>query len=549
MNNTDQHPASLRHSASQLLPSWGRLPPLLLLSGCALFVLSCGQGGAPPPPSTGEGQSSAQSPAPQELDRAAIESAIKKFEPLARESLDTTGVPGMAIAIVFDDTLVYAKGFGVKKLGAEPPVDADTVFQLASLSKPLAATVVAGLVGQGEVAWRDPIVQYHPGFLLSDPLATQQVSFADLFSHRSGLPGHAGDLLEDLGFDRAEIISRLQYLPLEPIRTSYAYTNFGLTEAAVVAARAAGMDWTEASSQILYRPLGMDSSSSSFEAYMARENRALPHYLTDGKFIATPKQRQPDAQSPAGGASASVKDLARWMRLTIKGGEFEGEQIIDAAALATTKIPHAVSRPPGKPGEPTGFYGLGWGVNQDSSGQVVWSHSGAFLLGAATNVTLIPAEGLGIVILTNGTPVGLPESLAHVFTDLVFEGQPTRNWLELFGPVFAEMRANPTETDWNSPPDPAQPAAAPSVYVGSYHNPYFGTLDISAKDGGLSMALGPKPIQFDLTHHSGHVFRYEPVGENAVGPSGVTFTVKGKQAASLVVENLDEYDLGTFTRQ
>jgi CubicO group peptidase (beta-lactamase class C family) len=521
---------------------------MILLTSCTLLGLSCRQDGGSSSPADSSAQSSSNHPA-QNLSRAAIQSVIERFEPLAQESLDATGVPGMAIAIVFDDTLVYAQGFGVKKLGAADPVDADTVFQLASLSKPLASSVVAGLVGQGVVAWQDPIVKYHPGFLLSDPLATQQVSFADLFSHRSGLPGHAGDLLEDLGFDRAEIISRLQYLPLEPIRTSYAYTNFGLTEAAVVAAKTAGLDWNEASSKILYEPLGMDSSSSSFEGYMARENRALPHVLADGKFVATPRQRQPDAQSPAGGASASVTDLARWMRLTIKGGEFEGNQIIDATALAATQTPHVVSRPPDKPGAPTSFYGLGWGVNQNSSGQVVWSHSGAFLLGAATNVTLIPAEGLGIVILTNGTPVGLPESLAHTFTDLVFEGEPTRNWLELFAPVFAEMRANPTKTDWNSPSDPAEPAAAPSAYVGSYQNPYFGTLDITENDGGLTMALGPKPTQFVLTHHSGHVFRYEPVGENAVGPSGVTFTIKEKQAVSVVVENLDEFGLGTFTRQ
>ena len=126
-------------------------------------------------------------------------------------------------------------------------VDPDTVFQLASVSKPLASTVVAGAVGDKAVSWDDPVRTHDPGFALKSPWVSSHVTLADLFAHRSGLPDHAGDLLEDLHFDRPYILRHLRYEPLAPFRASYAYTNFGLTEAALAAARAEGTTWEDLS--------------------------------------------------------------------------------------------------------------------------------------------------------------------------------------------------------------------------------------------------------------------------------------------------------------
>ena len=124
--------------------------------------------------------------------------------------LERSGVPGASITVVHGDEVVYARGFGVRDLDSGEPVDEETVFQLASLSKPISATVVSALVGRGELDWSDPVVEHTPGFELSDPMVSERVSVGDLFSHRSGLPDHAGDLLEDLGFDREEILLALE---------------------------------------------------------------------------------------------------------------------------------------------------------------------------------------------------------------------------------------------------------------------------------------------------------------------------------------------------
>jgi CubicO group peptidase (beta-lactamase class C family) len=180
------------------------------------------------------------------------------LEQLAKDTLHKTGVPGMAIAVVYHDEVLYLKGFGVRKAGENQPVDADTVFQLASVSKPIASTIVAGVVGDGVVSWDDPISKHDPDFQMDNSYVTREVTLRDMFSHRSGLPDHAGDLLEDLGFDRATILSRLRYLPTaDHFRATYAYTNFGLTEAAVAAAKAAGKSWEDLAVQKLYQPLGM----------------------------------------------------------------------------------------------------------------------------------------------------------------------------------------------------------------------------------------------------------------------------------------------------
>jgi len=171
-----------------------------------------------------------------------VDKAIAGLDDLAAEIMRRSGIPGMAVAVVRDGKTVYAKGFGVRKVGESLPVDADSVFQIASLSKSLAASVVAHEVGSGLVTWNTPVVAHLPWFRLSDGWVTEHVTIADMFSHRSGLPDHAGDDLEDFGYDRRTVLERLRFLPLHGFRDVYAYTNFGLTAAAESVAAASGKD-------------------------------------------------------------------------------------------------------------------------------------------------------------------------------------------------------------------------------------------------------------------------------------------------------------------
>ena len=171
----------------------------------------------------------------------AVDNAVSRLDGLAEKLMDSSGIPGMAVAVVHGGKTLYAKGFGVRDTRTGESVDADTVFQLASLSKPLAATVTAHQVGVGAIGWDTRIVDELPWFSLSDPAVSCMLTIGDLFAHRSGLPDHAGDLLEDLGYDRRAVLERLRLLPLNQFRTSYAYTNFGLTAASEAVAIPTGI--------------------------------------------------------------------------------------------------------------------------------------------------------------------------------------------------------------------------------------------------------------------------------------------------------------------
>jgi CubicO group peptidase (beta-lactamase class C family) len=479
-----------------------------------------------------------------------VKAALEKLDALAESSLQETGVPGVAISVVYKDKAVYVFS-GKREAGKSDLVDADTVFQLASVSKPLGSTVIAGLVDDGVVKWDDRIIDQDPGFRMHDPSVTAAVTIRDMYSHRSGLPDHAGDLLEDMRYDRAEVLKRLRFIPTKNnFRSHYAYTNFGLTEGAVAAANAARKSWEVLSEERLYKRLGMTSTSSRRSDFLARPNRAVGHVLLDGKWVAK-YRREPDAQSPAGGASSSVNDMARWMRLHLNKGTFEGTPVVSAEALAETYRPHMVSDPGIKSAaELYSFYALGWGVRTDEFGRVVLSHSGAFELGAATMVELLPSEQLGIIVLTNAQPIGLAEALGLSFVDLATSGEVQRDWLAFLRPYFeANAKEDYSPIDYAKAPPSRSSALPTTAYAGTYENAFYGSLDIVALDSKLTMKQGPEKLAYPLTHYDHDTFYYETAGENAVGLSGVTFTFEGNvKATRVVVENLNKDGLGTFVR-
>lgn len=476
--------------------------------------------------------------------------ALQEFEKLAQKQIQENALPGLAVAVVFQDKTVYAKGFGVRDTSTKEPIDADTVFQLASVSKSIASTVIAELVGEGKITWDSKLSALDPTFEMFDPWVTREITIRDMYAHRSGLPEHAGDLLEDLGFTRGEILHRLRYQhPASSFRSHYAYTNFGITEGGVAAAKAYDLDWEKASEEKLYRPSGMTLTSSRYADFTARKNKALGHVLVDGKWVQKFK-RDADAQSPAGGVSSSVNDVAKWVRLQLANGKFDGKQIVDEKALAETHHPQMLTGFNPFTGLPS-FYGLGWNVSYDDQGRLRLNHSGAFALGAATHVNLAPSEQLGIVVLTNAYPIGMAEALGTTFMDTALYGKPTQDWFAIFKQAFSNPAAVGTVLgfDYSKPPASPAPALKNGAYVGRYTNDYFGDVSVVEKDGGLAIVEGPKNKTFPMQHYDRDTFTYETADENAVGRSGVTFIVgpDGK-AGQVVVENLNVRGEGTFKR-
>ncbi|MER8883518.1 serine hydrolase [Mesorhizobium sp. M0482] len=480
-----------------------------------------------------------------------IAAAIAKLELLAEGVVADGSVPGLAIGVVHGDEVIFLKGFGHREAGKPEAVDADTVFQIASLSKPVSATVVAALVSDGIASWDSKIADLDPAFRLAQPYPTSELTVRDLFAHRSGLPGTAGDDLEDIGYDRAEILRRLRFvLPSSSFRAGYSYSNFGLTEGAVAAAKPTGKSWEEVAEEKLYRPLGMASTSSRHSDFIKHANRAELHAKIDGAWTAK-VQRYPDAQAPAGGVSSTARDLSQWMRLVLGNGVYAGKRLIAADALDQTHIPlTARGKNPVSGGE--AFYGLGWNIEFGRHGPI-WGHAGAFSAGARSLVMLFPEEKLGIVVVANAFPTGVPEGLSDSFADLVFDGtlgkDKVKAWnniyASMFGPVIAAAKAT-----YAAPPSPASPVEPARAYAGRYFNDFFGEAIVSGEGDTLVLKVGPAGARsYSLKHFDRELFVTFPDAEMPDRPSAVSFAVgpDGK-ASAMTVEFLDDNHLGTLRR-
>jgi CubicO group peptidase (beta-lactamase class C family) len=510
------------------------LATLALAAAAALTAVQAGGSGAVAAPPSGE------------ITPAGVQYAISHLTSIIKADQAATGVPGVATAVVYNGKVVYAQGFGVRQVGKPQKVDTNTVFQLASVSKPLSSTVISAAATKGVVNWEEPVRQGLPGFTLKSPYVSSNVTLADMYSHRSGLPEHAGDLLEDLGYSQSAILGKLRYEPLTPFRTEWAYTNYGLTAAGESAARDAGLSFEQFSQQYLFKPLGMTSSSFTFAGLSSRSDRAALHKKMNGVFVPN-LSFDVDRQAPAGGASSSVNDLAKWVGMLLSQGAYNGKKIVGVDELLKVWNPNIARATAAAVGDPTAFYGLGWNVGYDATNQLIVDHSGAFATGAGTNVLLAPSSKLGIITLTNAFPVGLPEAINHSFLDDAKYGHQTRDWLALFQQAFAGL--DDLNKQYDTPPKVVTPARPLANYTGTYNSVYWGPITVTAKNGKLSFTAGPNHERFDAIHYTGDVFYFVTRGESATGQSGLTFTGGGSgKATRVTVQAWDATGLGTFTR-
>lgn len=479
-----------------------------------------------------------------------VQHALKELPGVVRDIMQRSQVPGVAVAVVHQGKTVFVQGFGVRQLGKPEPVTPETVFLVASVSKPLTGSLIATQVSQGKVQWNDPVTKYLPDFTLADTYVSRHASIGDFMAHRTGLPAAAGDDLEDLGYSRQEILSRLHMLPLDDFRLSYHYANFGTTTAAQAVAAATGKPWETLIEEALFRPLGMSATSARHSDFKAQPNRAVQHALEGGRFQAL-YDRNADAQAPAGGVSSNVLDLSNWLAFLLASGTYQGEQLASPQALVPAMLPQALSGQAASADARSAFYGYGFNVGVEPNGRTMISHSGAFLLGTGTHFRLLPSADLGIVVLTNGSPVGAAESIASEFTDRVQFGKPLRDWYGAYEPLFRGMREPIGDLVGKQPPVKPQPAGELVRYVGTYKNDYFGQATVTVSDQTLYLALGPRGLKVDLKHWDGDTFAIAPVSENEPkgSLSSIIFTrEQGEDARGFVIDYLNDNRLAHWVR-
>ncbi len=491
-----------------------------------------------------------------------IQAAVGQLDKLALSMMERSGIPGMAIAVVRGDQVLYAKGLGLRQAGRSEKVDPDTVFALASMSKPLGATVIARQVTLGRAAWSTPIQQVFPWFTLADTAVSAQVTVGDMYAHRSGLPNHAGDPLEELSFDQNTILRRMHQLPLTPFRQKFEYTNYGMTSAAISVATLANTDWASLCQETLYQPLGMTSTSSRFADFLARPNRAPGHVKERGQFVLGPErplgtgeQRwstawNTDAQSPSGGVSSSAKDIARWMSFVLKTLEGEDEYL-SQTAFRPAVTPQITIYEAQTAQETSMYYGFGFFIDKPPTGGQILHHGGAFSWGTGTNFALLPSANVGIVVLTNAWPTGVAEALSAEFLDHVQFGKARKDWYGYYSGHLATAFDPQGDLVGLSKPQPPTPSRDRNNYAGVYSSPYYGEVQVVSTEGGLELRLGLQAdVRFPLHHWDGDIFSFAPFNDS-VGPGSLSkadFT-----GGRLVLEYYNKphsgtEGLGVFTR-
>ncbi|MEO8714481.1 MAG: serine hydrolase [Acetobacteraceae bacterium] len=439
---------------------------------------------------------------------ARIDALIPDLEAYIASGMKAFDAPGLAIGIVTGDRLVYAKGFGVRGKSGGGPVDTRTVFQIGSTTKAFLATTMAIGVDHGNFKWDDRVVDLHPDFQLEDPWVTREFRMFDLMAQRSGLPGYANDVLMALGYDEPALIRSLRNVePVSSFRTTFAYTNVThLLAGRIVAERAGLADWNTVVRREILDPLGMTETTDSADAIEAAADHARGHrYTPDGSIEVPFTQLSPYAAGAAGAINSSVEDMAKWLRLQLGNGTFEGRRIVSPENLAVIRTPKvAISDKVS--------YAMGWVIIQTPNGGIVAHNGGTAGFGAY--VGLLVDKDVGVVVLTNQQNMGFPDAVGAWTLDRLLGNPPHDDVAETLKKVKAKV-ADDTKT-YAKPAD-ARPFPPLAPLAGNLTNPSFGKAALRPDGDALMLALQATGAELRLEPWNGDIFtiRIVPGGKFA----------------------------------
>jgi len=415
-------------------------------------------------------------------------------------------VPGMAIAIVKDDKVIFAKGYGVRKLGTNLKVNKDTLFAIASNSKSFTTASLSILIDEKKIGgWNDKVSKYLPRFKLYNPYVTSELTIRDLVSHRVGLGTFSGDMLwYETNYSNDEILRRLKYLkPTRGFRTGFGYQNLMFIAAGKVIENVSGKSWGEFVTERLLKPLKMNRTTTSIKDL--KDNAAFPHNESGGNGLRVLHRGNVDGVAAAAGLNSSVSDMANWLRTQLNGGKFEGKQIFSARNAWTMHQPSVIlpiSRASSRfiPSKQFNTYGLGWNV-WNYLGRKVVSHGGG-LDGMISRTSMMPEEKLGLVVLTNSEQ-SVPTIMQYKIYD-VFRNAKKRDWSAEYmgfrkrGEIQAAKAKKKVEAARKLN---TKPTLALKDYVGTYSGKMYGEATIREENGKLVLRLKPAPnFVADLTH-------------------------------------------------
>jgi CubicO group peptidase (beta-lactamase class C family) len=410
------------------------------------------------------------------------------LDDILRTSLQFWHTPGIAVAVVRDDKVIYLNGHGLRQVGSDKAVTPDTLFAIGSCTKAFTATALAVLVQEGKAEWDDPVRHHLPSFRLHDPLADHDVRLCDLLCHRIGLARH------DLLWYRApwsieESVRRMAYLERSSsFRSTYEYNNLAYLAAGFAIDAIAKQPWHTFVSERLLKPLNMNDAVFTSGAVQKAPNHASPHsHDVAGKIVSIPWYDDDRQIRASGSIKASARDLSQWLRFQLADGRYEGKQVVSADALAETHTPHiptplrAAER---AAGATQASYALGWHITE-YRGYAVHKHGGA-VDGFRARIILVPRKKLGIVLLTNLDETGIVEAAGNNLLDCLL-GLEKKDWNAFFEKEKERSKEIEVERLRKRRKERVLGTRAKDldVYLGTYFEPAYGTVKITQKDDVL----------------------------------------------------------------
>ena len=471
-------------------------------------------------------------PAQEKTDWSSLDASINS-------SMKDWKVPGAAVAIVKDQSIVYIKGFGVREMGKSDPVTPDTLFDIGSCTKAFTAAAIAILVDEGKMKWDGKVNEYIPFFHLYDPLADEEVTIRDLLTHRTGVP--STDLLWYVypEASRKELIRRLADAhPNAGFRTKFQYQNMMYVAAGYAVGQVTHSTWDDFVRTMIFQPLGMNGSDTSSVDAEKSSDHASPHEENPDGTVKVIPWHKIDNAGPAGSINSSARDMAKWMTLQLNDGMYDSKQLISKKNVREMQSPQMVIDTEGE--IPTVFfpdstqlsYGLGWFVQQYRGHQLIL-HAGD-IDGFSTMVVLIPEIHTAYFVVIN-LGSSYRQVLSYQIADRLL-ALPDAGWDAHFKKLEADFKAEEKsqETSWESKKTPGtHPLRDLAAYVGTYTNSEYGEAEIVSENQKL--ALHFHSIKTNLDH-----FQYDTFVVKFGGKTRLTFCLDNDgNVASFTVNHLE----------
>jgi CubicO group peptidase (beta-lactamase class C family) len=463
---------------------------------------------------------------PATVRAQAPDARARAFDAYTTQAVKDWGAVGLAVAVVKDGKVVFARGYGVRELGKPAAVDTSTLFAIGSTTKAMTAAALGMLVDEGKLRWDDPVTKYLPWFQLSDPWVTRQLTVRDLLTHRAGL-GNADVLWYETDLSPEEVLRRARFIPMAySMRSSFIYQNIMYAAAGAVVASASGSPWSEFIRQRIFTPLGMSGTAITLAQAEGRANIAVPHDRINDT-VQVIRNASVDAVAPAGSIWSSVADMAKWMAFMSDSGRVNGTSLLTPGTWAELVKPQTMVTAAGfypsaqltRPHWVT--YGLGW-FQQDYAGRKLDFHTGS-IDGMVAIAGMIPDERFAVYVLGNLDHVEIRHALMFKAIDL-WLGTGTRDWSRDLLAVYGRIRAQ-GDSAMAAVVKARVAGTSPSLplegYAGTYADSLYGSVQVKAENGGLHLIASSR-LDAVLTHWHYDTFRGE-WNRRWQGPFLVTF--------------------------